>query len=125
MSDGLRARRTFLQRAALGCAGLLTARLWIGAAATDQAPSLLLARRIARLVATPVPHAAAPSASLDLEALADLLGSREFATLLELPDTQLRQLISSRIQQQYQQGAVVRHHGWWLARGEVALLRLV
>jgi hypothetical protein len=114
-------RRTFLRRLVLGCAGLLSARAWLSAASDE--PALLLARRLASIIAVPAPLAFTPA--VVVEHLTEVFGATDFAALLTLEDAQLKQLIGARIQQQYQQGAVVLHRGWWLARSEAALLRLI
>jgi hypothetical protein len=125
------ARRTFIKRLTLGCAGLLGVRAWQSPAPLEQSSARLLARRILRIIGAAVPSALpavaepAPEIAHDMaQQLAHLCGVPDCAAALTLEDAQLKQLISKRIQEQYQQGVMVRHHGWWLARSEVVLLQL-
>jgi hypothetical protein len=46
------------------------------------------------------------------------------AHLMQLDTTQLRQWLTMRIVTDYQKGALVHHHGWWLARCEAVILEL-
>jgi len=119
-------RRTFIKRLALGCACVLGAHTWQTSTSVEQNTVLLLARRIVRIVGAPaiaLPVLAHPASDM-AQQLAQLFDAPDFEVLLTLQDAQLKQLMSARIQQQYQQGALVLHHGWWLARSELVLLQL-
>lgn len=114
------ARRGFLKGLALGCAAALGWRTWPH---TPDA-AMQLAQRVVAALGT-VPALRLASVRTIEQLLSAVFGpSTTLAEIARLSTTQLQRLLALRIQQDYQKGALVQHHGWWLAQSEAAILEL-
>jgi hypothetical protein len=56
--------------------------------------------------------------------LATLFDGATLSELTQLTTRQLQCFLAQRIQRDYQEGVLLLHQGWWLARSEAALLQL-
>jgi hypothetical protein len=115
------ARRGFLKSIVVGCTVMLG---WQGWPRTPE-PALQLALRVVRALGIVTPPLRVSTERSIAQLLVAVFGPTAIlGELDQLTTVQLQQLLAQRIQQDYQQGALVRHQGWWLADSEAAILEL-
>jgi hypothetical protein len=115
------ARRGFLKGLAVGCAAAFGWRVW----PRTPEPALQLARRVVQALGTVAPPLRVSTERSIPQLLVTVFGpTTTLGDLAQLTTAQLQQLLTQRIQQDYQNGALVQHQGWWLADSEAAILEL-
>jgi hypothetical protein len=93
-------------------------------APADDAATRLALRIVQAIGNVPTLRHAATSTRSIPELLSTAFEPAALAHLTRLDTAQLKQWLAARIVADYQKGALVLHHGWWLARSEAAILEL-